>query len=119
MCAVQPNRTFPVNEKWHQILVDAASSIPDVQPGDSVWWHCDMIHAVAPVTNQQGWGNVIYIPAAPWCAKNEAYAQSVREAFLAGKSPSDFPAEDYEQDWPDRFGVEQLNAIGRRALDLA
>ena len=76
MCAVQLNRTFPVNEKWHSILLRAVSAIPSVQPGDSVWWHCDMIHAVAPVTNQQGWGNVIYIPAAPQCAKNDEYAAS-------------------------------------------
>jgi Protein of unknown function (DUF1479) len=118
MCSVQPNRTFPVNEKWHSILLPAVSAIPSVQPGDSVWWHCDMIHSVAPVHDQQGWGNVMYIPAAPWCAKNEAYAGLVRDAFLAGKSPFDFPPEDYEADWPDRFPVESLNEIGRRGLGL-
>ena len=118
MCSVQPNCTFPVSEQWHSILTPALSAIPSVAPGDSVWWHCDMIHAVAPVTDQQGWGNVIYIPAAPWCAKNEAYASSVREAFLGGRSPSDFPAEDYEQSWPNRFHADQLNAIGRRGLGL-
>ncbi len=118
MCSVQPNRTFPASEKWHQILVDAASSIPDVQPGDSVWWHCDMIHSVAPVSDQQGWGNVIYIPAAPKCQKNDEYAALVREAFLAGKSPYDFPQEDYEVAWSNRFQPEQLNEIGRRGLGL-
>ena len=66
-----------------------------------------------------GWGNVIYIPAAPWCSKNEQYADSVREAFLAGRSPSDFPPEDYEANWPNRFHVEQLSNIGRRGLGLA
>ena len=57
-----------------------------------------MIHGVAPVTDQKGWGNVMYIPAAPWCPRNETYAASVREAFLTGSSPSDFPAEHYERD---------------------
>ena len=118
MCGVQLNRTFPVNEKFHQRLMPALSSIPSVQPGDSVWWHCDLIHAVAPVTDQQGWGNVMYIPAAPWCAKNEAYVDSVRAAFLAGKSPSDFPAEDYERSWTGRFVEGDLNEIGRRGLGL-
>ncbi|MET1004578.1 MAG: DUF1479 domain-containing protein [Propionibacteriaceae bacterium] len=118
MCGVKPNRTFPANAKYHAILLDAVSSIPDVKPGDSVWWHCDMIHSVAPVTNQKGWGNVMYIPAAPWCAKNETYADSVREAFLAGNSPSDFPAENYEADWPDRFHETDLNTTGRRGLGL-
>ena len=77
-----------------------------------------MIHSVAPVTDQQGWGNVMYIPAAPWCAKNEAYANLVREAFLAGFSPYDFPEEHYEADWPNRFQPEQLNETGRRGLGM-
>ena len=118
MCSVQPNRTFPVNERWHRILLPAVSSIPSVQPGDSVWWHCDMIHSVAPVKDQQGWGNVIYIPAAPWCTKNEAYAARVRDAFLSGRSPYDFPQEDYEASWPNRFAADALNPIGRRGLGL-
>jgi hypothetical protein len=118
MCGVKLNRTLPATKKWHSILMDAVSPIPSVQPGDSVWWHCDMIHSVAPVKNQQGWGNVMYIPAAPWCAKNERYADSVREAFLAGRSPSDFPEEHYEVEWTNRFGVDELNDIGRRGLNL-
>ena len=118
MCGVKPNRTFPATEKWHALLMDAVSPIPSVQPGDSVWWHCDMIHSVAPVQSQDGWGNVMYIPAAPWCAKNEAYSGLVREAFLAGRSPYDFPEEDYEVSWPNRFAPSALNEIGRRGLGL-
>ena len=118
MCGVKPNRTFPATRKWHSILMEAVTSIPSVQPGDSVWWHCDLIHSVAPVKDQQGWGNVMYIPAAPWCAKNERYADSVREAFRSGHSPADFPEEHYEADWPDRFAEADLNEIGRRGLNL-
>jgi hypothetical protein len=73
---------------------------------------------VAPVQNQHGWGNVMYIPAAPWCPRNEAYAEHVREAFRTGASPSDFPAEDYETSWPDRFELDALNETGRRGLGL-
>ncbi|MGH8888672.1 MAG: YbiU family protein [Acidothermaceae bacterium] len=118
MCGVTVNQVFPAGEKWHSLLMNALSGIPDVKAGDSVWWHCDMIHSVAPVTNQQGWGNVMYIPAAPWCPRNETYAAAAREAFLTGSSPSDFPAEDYEQAWPNRFNVDDLNEIGRRGLGL-
>ena len=71
--------------------MQALTGIPDVKAGDSVWWHCDMIHSVAPVEDQKGWGNVMYIPAAPWCPRNETYAASVREAFLTGSSPSRLP----------------------------
>jgi hypothetical protein len=118
MCGVTVNLVFPASEKWHPLLLRALSGIPDVRAGDSVWWHCDMIHSVAPVTSQQGWGNVMYIPAAPWCPRNAAYAVHAREAFRAGQSPPDFPAEDYEQDWPNRFQPEQLNSTGRRGLGL-
>lgn len=118
MCGTTVNQVFPAIEKWHPLLMRALSGIPDVQAGDSVWWHCDMIHSVAPVEDQQGWGNVMYIPAAPWCPRNERYAEQVRAAFEVGDSPSDFPEEHYERTWPDRFQSEQLNATGRRGLGL-
>lgn len=114
MCGVTVNQVFPVSEQWHPLLFHALSGIPDVRAGDSVWWHCDMVHSVAPVQDQKGWGNVMYIPAAPWCERNERYAATVREAFLAGSSPSDFPEEHYEQGWPNRFAADQLNQAGRR-----
>jgi hypothetical protein len=119
MCGVTVNQAYPANEQWHPLLMRAQAGIPDVKAGDSVWWHCDMIHSVAPVRNQRGWGNVMYIPAAPWCPRNERYAAQVRAAFETGSSPADFPEEHYERAWPDRFAVADLNAIGRRGLDLA
>jgi hypothetical protein len=119
MCGVTVNQVFPANERWHPLLMRAISTIPDVRAGDSVWWHCDLVHGVAPVEDQQGWGNVMYIPAAPWCPRNETYAESVREALRTGSSPSDFPEEHYERGWPDRFTVEDLDAVGRRGLGLA
>jgi hypothetical protein len=118
MCGVTVGQAFPASEKWHPLLIQALSGIPDVRAGDSVWWHCDMIHSVAPVRNQRGWGNVMYIPAAPWCPRNERYAAKVREAFRTGSSPSDFPAEHYERSWPNRFQVGELNDTGRRGLGL-
>ena len=118
MCGVTVNQVFPVNWKWHPHLMEALSVIPDVEAGDSVWWHCDMVHAVEDVTDQQGWGNVMYIPAAPWCPRNETYAESVRTAFATGASPADFPEENYEVDWVDRFTEADLNPIGRRGLGL-
>ena len=118
MCGVTTNKVFPVSDTRHPLLLEALTGIPDVRAGDSVWWHCDMIHSVAPVQNQKGWGNVMYIPAAPWCPRNERYAAAVREAFITGASPSDFPAENYERDWSNRFQPGDLNQTGRRGLDL-
>ena len=116
LCGVRLNRVFPVNERFHSVLLPAASPIPDVEPGDTVWWHCDLVHSVGPVVDQKGWGNVLYIPAAPGCVKNARYAESVKLAFEAGNSPSDFPDEHYEAAWPNRFQPNQLNEAAREAL---
>jgi hypothetical protein len=43
---------------------------------------------------------------------------NVRESFVTGSSPSDFPEENYERGWSDRFGVDELNETGRRGLGL-
>jgi Protein of unknown function (DUF1479) len=119
MCGVRVGRAFPASEQWHSMIIPALAGIPDVKAGDSAWWHTDMIHAVAPVVDQKGWGNVMYIPAAPWCARNERYAALVRSAFLSGESPDDFPEEHYEATWPDRFPAASLNETGRRGMGLA
>jgi Protein of unknown function (DUF1479) len=116
MCGVKLSAAFPVTERFHSILTPALSGIPDVEAGDTVWWHCDLVHSVAPVVDQQGWGNVMYIPASPWCAKNESYVDLVRESFLLGKSANDFPDEHYESAWSNRFHPDQLNDIGRVGL---
>ena len=118
LCGVAPGRVLPVSEQWHPLLMEALSSIPALEAGDSVWWHCDVIHSVAPVENQQGWGNVMYIPAAPLCEKNLAYARTVKIALEQGASPGDFPREDYERDWSGRFTLADLNEHGKRALGM-
>ena len=118
MCGVNINHAFPVTARWHSILEKAVSPIPTVQPGDSVWWHCDMIHSVAPVKDQKGWANVMYIPGAPWCPKNAEYAAKAYKAFLLGNSPPDFPDENYEATWSNRFREQDLNPTGRRSFGL-
>ena len=36
MCGVTVNQTFPANDRWHPLLMQALSGIPDVRAGDSV-----------------------------------------------------------------------------------
>ncbi|EPW3532738.1 YbiU family protein [Klebsiella pneumoniae] len=107
-----------VFDKLSARISERLQEIETLKAGDSVWWHCDIIHSVAPVENQQGWGNVMYIPAAPMCEKNLAYAQKVKIALEKGASPGDFPREDYEASWQGRFTLEDLNIHGKRALGM-
>ncbi|CDG18916.1 DUF1479 domain-containing protein [Xenorhabdus doucetiae] len=118
LCGVAPGKALPTVAKWHPHLINGLCSIPALQAGDSVWWHCDLIHSVASVENQQGWGNVMYIPAAPLCDRNLAYAHKAAKSLENGTSPADFSREDYEKHWKDRFTAISLTAIGRRGLGL-
>ena len=47
-----------------------------------------------------------------------AYARDVFRAFEQGASPDDFPREDHERSWEERFSVERLNSLGRAGLGL-
>lgn len=118
LCGAVPHQALPISEQWHPLLMRALTGVPAINAGDSVWWHCDVIHSVAPVENQAGWSNVIYIPAAPWCERNAHYAQRVARAFEQGHSPDDFPAEHYEAGWSNRFGPTDLNDHGRRGMGV-
>jgi Protein of unknown function (DUF1479) len=112
------DRVLAVVERYHDVLLPAYGPIPAVEPGDTVWWHGDLIHGVGDGSNDVRWGNVMYIPVAPWCPKNAAYARQCGEDFLAGRSPPDFADEDYEVDFEGRATVDDLNQIGRQQLAL-
>jgi hypothetical protein len=116
LCGAANGQSLPINERWHPLLMPALTPIPAVAPGDTVWWHGDMVHSVGAVADQQGWGNVMYIPASPECEKNVAYAKACGSAFVSGASPADFAAEDYEVSWTGRATRSDLNATGRRQL---
>ncbi len=118
LCGAVNGEALPITERYHALLLAALTPIPAVAPGDTVWWHGDLIHSVGPVSKQRGWGNVMYIPAAPHCAKNAAYASSCGEAFRSGASPADFAAEDYEIGWVGRASEADLTPSGRDQLGL-
>jgi hypothetical protein len=118
LCGALNGQSLPISAKWHSLLLPALSPIPAVEPGDTVWWHSDLIHGVADDTTRERWGNVMYIPSAPYCTKNAAYGAACGQAFLRGVSPSDFAPEDYEVAWTGRATMDDLSAVGRKQLGL-
>ena len=116
LCGAQAGRALAANPRWHQPLLAAEVSIPRVEPGDTVWWHPDVIHAVENEHLGQGESNVIYIGAAPMCAKNEQFLKRQAEAFLDGRSCPDFAAEDYEVDFENRARLADLTPLGRAQM---
>jgi hypothetical protein len=101
-----------------QLLERALVPIPAVQPGDTVWWHGDLLHGVAPASNDVRWGNVMYIGSSPRCPRNDAYAPSMLDRLRRGASPLDFPAEDFEAPFAGRARVGDLDDVGRVQFGL-
>lgn len=118
LCGALPGRALSINEKWHAPLFDALVSIPHMQAGDTVFWHSDVIHAVEDQHRGKGYSNVMYIASVPACAKNDAYLQRQLPAFVEGRSPPDFPADNFETDFEGRAHVDDLTALGRTQIGL-
>lgn len=118
LCGAQPGRALGVDPNWHAPLIEARTSIPLMQPGDAVFWHSDLVHAVEDEHKGQGYSNVMYIGATVGCAKNTAYLAGEAEAFLQGKTPPDFPADNFEVDFKGRATEANLTPLGRSQFGL-
>ena len=119
LCGAAPGRALSINPQYHSLLIEALSSIPLMEPGDTVFWHSDVIHAVENEHKGSGYSNVMYIAATPGCAKNSAYLARQAPAFLAGKTPPDFAPDDFEVDFKGRATEADLTPLGRSQMGLA
>ncbi|NDJ12641.1 MAG: DUF1479 domain-containing protein [Acidobacteriia bacterium] len=118
LCGALPGRALSVEKEWHGLLFDALTSIPLMQPGDSVFWHSDVIHAVENEHRGSVYSNVMYIGATVGCAKNSAYLAREAPAFLAGRTPPDFAPDDFEVDFTGRATEADLTPLGRSQMGL-
>ena len=116
LCGAMPGRALSINTEWHAALQEALSSIPLMQAGDTVFWHCDLIHAVEDAHRGTGYSNVMYIAAAPGCAKNDEYLKRQLPTFQKGESPPDFPADNFECDFVGRATEASLTELGNQQL---
>ncbi|WP_114809862.1 DUF1479 domain-containing protein [Paraburkholderia kururiensis] len=118
LCGAMPGRALSIKPEWHAPLFRALSSIPLMQPGDTVFWHSDVVHAVEDAHRGKGYSNVMYIAAAPACAKNDAYLKRQLAAFVTGESPPDFPADHFETDFAGRATQNDLTTLGRAQMGM-
>lgn len=116
LCGAQPQRALGVFEKWHGLLLQAECSIPDMEAGDCVFWHCDVVHSVEAEHQGEFDSNVMYIGVAPHCPKNEAYLPGQWQAFVEGKSPPDYAPDNFEVSFEGRATEADLSALGREQL---
>ncbi|KAF8588742.1 DUF1479-domain-containing protein [Ramaria rubella] len=99
----------------HLELGRVMTSVPRVEPGDCVFWHCDSIHAVESTHSGTVPSSVMYIPSAPLTAQNAIYMARQRDAFVRGVPPPDFPGGAGESEFVGRAGVKHLEGEGGRA----
>ena len=118
LCGSMPARALSVNAQYHSLLLRALLSIPKVYPGDTVWWHPDVVHAVENQHKGNNYSNVIYVGSTPYCQKNLSYAIKQSKKFLEGKSPPDFAAEDYEVNYEERATIDDLTELGKKQMAL-
>ncbi|MFP3794935.1 DUF1479 domain-containing protein [Paraburkholderia sp. SIMBA_027] len=118
LCGAMPGRALSIKAAYHAPLFRALSSIPLMQPGDTVFWHSDVIHAVEDAHRGSGYSNVMYIASLPACAKNDAYLRRQLPSFIDGESPPDFPADHFEVDFTGRASLDDLTAIGRAQMGV-
>lgn len=118
LCGAEASRFLDIRPEWHAPLLRALVPIPHVEPGDTVWWHPDVIHAVEPVHAGAAPSTVLYVPAAPDCARNRAFLPRQFAAFEAGCSPPDFPPDHLETGFSGRAGPDLLSPLGRRQMGM-
>ena len=118
LCLAKPGRALGVDERWHPDLTPGIVPIQTVGPGDTVWWHPDVVHAVGNEHHGADYASVIYIGASPACEKNRAYALRQAQSFISGKSAPDFAPEDYETDFAGRATLDDLTDLGKRQMAL-
>lgn len=115
-CGALPQKQHKILPEFHELLLKCLVTIPEVQPGDTVWWHPDLIHAVEKHHNGQGKSSVLYIGAAPLCEKNKAYLEKQKVSFLEGQAGPDFPQEGKEVNFKKRATLGDLSELGKAQM---
>ena len=118
LCGSKAGKALSINEKYHSLLLEGLISIPKMKPGDTIWWHPDVVHAVEEKHKGKNYSNVIYVGATPYCKKNIDYIKKQSKKFIEGKSPPDFAPEDYEVDYKGRVTVNDLSELAKKQLGL-
>ena len=118
LCGSKPGRALSINKDYHSLFLRGLISIPILNPGDTIWWHPDVVHAVEDKHLGRNFSNVVYVGATPYCKKNLDYAKKQAKKFLEGKSPPDFAPEDYEVNYEGRIKLNDLSNLAKKQMVL-
>lgn len=113
------NHPMYIDKNLHADLIKAMISLPKMNPGDCVFWHGDLVHAVEPEHKGTKTNTVLYIPAAPDCPLNRLYVERAKFCFESGLTPPDFRGgkkEDLEVNYKGRATKNDLNENALRMM---
>jgi hypothetical protein len=104
----------------HLDLEETMVSVPEVQPGDFVAWHCDALHSVDKEHRGTKDSSVMYIPATPLCDMNIKYLLKQRQAAESLSPPWDFPGAGGPGEAGFKGAVDwsSLSPEGQRAMGM-
>ncbi|KAJ6549478.1 hypothetical protein B0H10DRAFT_1850934, partial [Mycena sp. CBHHK59/15] len=110
----------PTPELHPHLLLDATmTSVPSVNPGDTVFWHCDVVHSVEQEHTGTEDSAVMYIPTVPLTPANKLYIERQKGDFLRGVPPPDFPVPQTDTALVGLGTAEDIEEpLGRRAMGL-
>ncbi|THH21281.1 hypothetical protein EW146_g264 [Bondarzewia mesenterica] len=101
----------------HLQLERTMVSAPKVEPGDQIFWHCDVIHAVEGEHTGKNDSSVLYIPAVPLTVHNADYLRDQRNNFIRGLPAPDFPGGEGESQFINRGAFQDIASVeGKRML---
>ena len=74
------------------------------------------VHSVEKKHEGREHSSVFYIPAGPDCKMNRSYLRRMRHAFVTGRTPPDFPPNNFEADYSGRADMADVSAVGREMM---
>ena len=118
-CSLGHNIELSTVTHPHLALDQTMVSVPSVEPGDMVLWHCDGVHSVEAEHRGTGDSSVMYIPAIPTTKVNFDYVREQRNRFERGIPPQDFPGGSGESQFSGRGGHNDIiGGTARRSMAL-
>lgn len=103
-------------DEFPHLLAPSFVCIPAVEPGDAVFWHCDVAHMVEPEHKGTEDGSIFYLPILPLCDINAEYLRDQKYSFEKGTPPPDFPGGVGESKHVGRGDHDSIYPEGRPAM---
>ncbi|KAJ2962337.1 hypothetical protein NQZ79_g2461 [Umbelopsis isabellina] len=116
--------SMSLRDELFPLINEGLVTIPDVQPGDFVLWHCDLGHSVEFTHNGNKDSSVAYIGASPMCPMNAEYLVRQKETFRQGGKGPDFVERDGDLGPEEKFTegrptADDLSDIGKKMMGFA